>query len=186
MRMNGIFFGSLFWGILISLIGVSIILKYAFNIDLHLIRIFFGIILILFGIKLITGFGGRQFVKKSIHYNTFPSGKDYDIVFSNRTLDLSKYQDINKMPKEINVVFGNGAILVPDNINLEVTSTTVFGSTIMPDRSYAGFGEDIFLINNNPDSPTIRITTSTVFGRLSIEVIPSKPTPESNTQNDNF
>ncbi|MDD2331344.1 MAG: hypothetical protein PHI68_01685, partial [Candidatus Cloacimonetes bacterium] len=49
-----IFFGNMFWGILIILLGLSLILK-DFNINIPLFKIFFGLIIILFGIKLLIG-----------------------------------------------------------------------------------------------------------------------------------
>lgn len=184
--MHGLFFGGLFWGLLISLIGLSIVLKHGFNIDLHLVRIFIGLIIILFGIKLIVGYNSKTYVntiKSKVHFN---NGKEHDILFSNGTIDLTQYQDISKYPKEINVIFGNGVVLIPDNINLEVTSTTVFGSTIMPNRSYAGFGEDVYSINNKPDAPSVKIVTATVFGKLVMEVVPSKAAADSTKKEDSF
>lgn len=173
MKMSGLFFGGLFWGILISLIGLSIILKYAFNIDLHIIRIFFGIIIILFGLKLIIGHQARHQVKNRKYVNYYHSSKDYEIIFSSGTIDLTKFNENQKIPGEVTVVFGNCVIIVPDSMNLEVSSTTVFGSTVLPDRSYAGFGEDTYLINNNPGAPVHKIETTTVFGKLLFEIIPS-------------
>jgi small neutral amino acid transporter SnatA (MarC family) len=53
MRMN-IFFGNLFWGILLILWGGSLILK-TFNIHMPLAKIFFAVVIILFGLKLLLG-----------------------------------------------------------------------------------------------------------------------------------
>lgn len=184
--MNGLFFGSLFWGLLISLIGLSMVLKHAFNIDLHLVRIFIGLIIILFGIKLIVGFNSKSCIKTFKNTVHIGKGSQYDILFSNGTLDLTTIQDINKFPKEINVVFGNATVFVPDNINLKVASTTVFGSTIMPNRSYAGFGEDVYSLNNIPNAPTVTIVTTTVFGKLELNIMPSKAAADSTQEKNSF
>jgi len=189
MRMSGLFFGGLFWGILISLIGLSIVLKYAFNIDLHLIRVFFGIVIILFGLKIIIGYNVKHNIKTHRNVNYYHGSKECTIVFSNGTIDLSKYIDEQKTPREITVVFGNATVIVPDTMNLEITSTTVFGSTILPDRSYAGFGEDTYSIINNPGAQVHKIETTTVFGKLEFEIIPAtntdKPSAKSDTTNIN-
>ena len=182
--MSGLFFGGLFWGILISLIGLSIVLKYAFNIDLHLIRVFFGIVIILLGLKIITGYNFKHNIKIHRNINYYHGSKECTIVFSNGTIDLSKNADEQKTPREITVVFGNALVIVPDTMNLEITSTTVFGSTILPDRSYAGFGEDTYSIVNNPGAKIYKIETTTVFGKLEFEIIPIKNTDNTTVVND--
>ena len=172
MKMNGLIFGGLFWGILISLIGLSIVLKYAFHIQLPLVRVFFGIIIILIGLKIIVGQASRHQAKSHNYSTIYHYSRDYDVVFSSTTIDLSKYESGQKIPGEISVVFGSAVVIVPDTMNLEVSSTTVFGTTIMPDRSYAGFGEDRYMIKNNPDAPVNRMETTTVFGKLVFEIVP--------------
>ncbi len=171
--MSGLFFGGLFWGILILLIGLSIVLKYAFHIEIPLVRIFLGIIIILIGLRLIIG----QTVKTGI---THTEGKKYfhlsgnsDVIFSSATIDLTRIKEGQKLPAEISVVFGSAVVIIPDSINLEVFSTTVFGTTVLPDRSYAGFGEDRYLIKNDPGGTNHRIQVTTVFGKLMFETTQS-------------
>jgi predicted membrane protein len=175
MKMNGLFFGGLFWGILISLIGLSIILKYAFNIDLHMIRLFFGIIIVLLGLRIVIGQTGNHHSAtiKTQGYHHYDG--ECNVVFSSRTIDLTRIPENGKLPGEISVVFGSATVILPDSMNLEVSSTTVFGTTILPDRSYAGFGEDRYTIRNNPTAPLQKIETNTVFGKLVFEVVPTVP-----------
>jgi predicted membrane protein len=186
MKMHGLLFGSLFWGILISLIGFSIILKYVLNIDLPLVRIFFGIILIIVGVRIIVGHSGKPQGGHNKHVNYYNSSRDYSIVFSNGTVDLTGFTDGQKIPYEVNVVFGHATVLVPDSMNLEVNSTTVFGSTIFPERAYNGFGEDTFKLNNNPDAPLLKIETNAVFGRLVFEIVPTKTSKTSVSKPDSI
>lgn len=196
MKMHGLFFGGLFWGLLIILIGVSMVMKHAFNIDFHLVRIFIGIIIILFGIRMVTGWSwgsksqwmGRQHFGSGIKVNDYSSGKgEYNIIFTEGTIDLTSELLRNKVPREINVIFGSATVLVPDNINLDLESTTVFGSTTLPNRSQRVFGEgdDSFIGKNGIDKKTYKIETTTVFGSLNFEVVPAsdslqtKPQPDS-------
>lgn len=170
MRMGGLFFGGLFWGVLISLFGLSMVFKYAFNINLPLVRIFFGIVIILFGIKLIIGFSSKHNSKSFYKINQFRDSKEFNVLFSDGVLDLTSFPDVSKMPKEISVIFGNATVIVPDIINFEIKSTTVFGSTIIPKRSFGGFGEDVYVINNAEDAPIYTLTTNTFFGRLEFKI----------------
>jgi len=189
MKMHGLLFGGLFWGILISLIGISMILKYVVNIDIPLGRIFFGIILVLFGMKIIFGHSEKIHVKHPGRVNYYSGSRDYNIIFSSGTIDLTNYANGQKMPGEINVIFGNATVLVPDSLNLEVVSTTVFGQTILPERAYKGFGEDTFSVNNKATGELHRIETNAVFGNLVFEIVPSNPAqttakPDSTSEKD--
>jgi len=180
--MNGLYFGGLFWGILISLIGFSIVLKYAFHINIPFVRIFFGIIIILFGLKLIVGSTGKAKTHNNNTLKNIHFSEECNIIFSSGTIDLTGYLEQSKLPKEISVVFGNAIVLVPDSLNLEITSTTVFGSTILPDRSYAGFGEDRYVVGKTPANPISSITTNTVFGRLEFRLIKSSKLDQNSGQ----
>jgi predicted membrane protein len=184
--MSGLLFGGLFWGILIIVIGISIVMKHAFNIDFHLVRIFFGIIIILFGVKMITGWGGKPHSKgKDIGIVRINDNNgDYDVVFSDTTLDLTNEILNNNVPKEINVVFGSARILVPDSINLDISTTTVFGYTELPNRSNAGFGGGHYKIGSDNQKPTYRIETNTIFGSLIFEVVSSAENLKSTLKPD--
>ena len=181
--MHGLFFGSLFWGILISLIGISIILKYVLNIDIPLGRIFFGIILVLIGIKIILGNSNRNYSSKSVKVNRCYENGECNIIFSSGMIDLSNYKNGKKLPEEINVVFGSGTILVPENMSLEIKTTTVFGSTEFPNHSYNGFAEDSFTIKGIDNTPIHRLETNAIFGKLIIDVIKTKIN-DNNTEQD--
>ncbi len=170
MKMSGLFFGSLFWGILICLIGLSIIFKYVFNIDLHLVRIFLGIIIVLFGVKLIIGYSAKHRIRESI---ITPSNKsqEYNMIFTGGTIDLTNL-DIQKLnDMEINIIFGSAKILFPDTVSLDVESTTVFGATVLPNRSIGGISSETFVFNENVSKPKLHLETNVIFGRLEFEVI---------------
>ncbi len=184
MKMSGLFFGSLFWGILIILIGLSIVLKHAFNINFPIIRLFLGVIVILIGFKLIVGSSAKSHVRSRKHVSSYYSSKEFDVIFGSRTLDLTKLSDLSSFPGEISVVFGNALVILPDSINLEVFSTTVFGSTILPDRTYAGFGEDRYVIGKDNQAPLQRLETNTVFGRLEFELAPAMEPAQEKPQQD--
>jgi len=154
------------------------------NIDLHLGSIFFGIILILFGLNLIFGHAVRPAVKHHQRVNYYSGNRDHNILFSSGTIDLTNIRDGGKYPGEINVVFGSGVVLIPDTMNVQISTTTVFGSTNLPDRSYNGFGEDTLTLNNNPAAPLMKIETNTVFGRLDFEIVPSSKSGTATVQPD--
>jgi len=158
MRMN-IFFGNLFWGILLVLWGASLILK-TFNIHMPLAKIFFAVVIILFGIKLLLGdkvswFHSSWSHKRGSSYVRSNSSGEYTFVFSGGTIDLTDIKP-NQRNLEITVVFGSAEVLLPDNVNFDIDPTSVFGSTSLPDR-----GE-----MNPVPGRTVRIESNAVFGRI--------------------
>jgi len=69
-------FNELFFGILIILFGVSLILKSIFNINIPLLKIFFGIVLIYWGITLLMPESKLQLFKRTYKHEI--TKKSYD------------------------------------------------------------------------------------------------------------
>jgi hypothetical protein len=158
MRMN-LFFGNMFWGILLVLWGASLILR-TFNINMPLAKIFFAVVIILFGLQLLFGTkfsffsGGRSSRHGSSMIRTNSSG-EYTFVFSGGTIDLTDI-DPDSKDLEITVVFGSADVLLPKHLNFDIEPTSVFGSTDLPKRSEAS------ALGERP----IRIESTAVFGRI--------------------
>lgn len=165
MKMN-FFFGNIFWGILLVLWGASLILK-TFNINMPLAKIFVAVIIILFGVKLLIGTGTKQISRdgssKGSYYRSNRSG-EYTMVFSSGTIDL---RDLGESSSsiEITVVFGNATVLLPAHLNFDIEPTSVFGSTVLPDKSHYGFGTSRYQAGTN-EGRMIHIESTAVFGRL--------------------
>jgi len=159
MRMN-IFFGNLFWGILLILWGGSLILK-TFNIHMPLAKIFFAVVIILFGLKLLLGDkitwfnSGRTYKQHGASYIRSNNTGEYTFVFSGGTIDLTDI-DPNSKNLEITVVFGSADVLLPSHLNFDIEPTSVFGSTSLPEKK----------LNPQAGGRAIRIESSAVFGRI--------------------
>lgn len=180
MKMD-IFFGSLFWGVLLILWGLSLILK-SFQINLPLVKVFVAIIIIMFGIRLLIG-GNSRIVKTKTYRSTGTSyyrsnnDGDYTMVFSGGTIDLMDLKP-DAQDLEITVVFGSAVVLLPSDLKFAIHPTTVFGGTVLPERSQYGIGESNFALNPEQDNKPINIESSCVFGRLEY-VIKDRVTPKS-------
>ena len=167
MRMN-IFFGNLFWGILLILWGASMVLK-TFNINMPLAKIFIAIIIILFGVKLLIGdkhkvVKGTGFTASGNSYYRSNSQGEYTMVFSGGTIDL---MDVKPGAKdmEITVVFGTAQVILPSDLNFKIQPTTVFGATVLGEKNQFGIGEGRYAFGDTTDKP-ILIESTAVFGRL--------------------
>lgn len=191
-----IFFGNFFWGMLIILFGVSVLLR-GFGINLPLVKVFFAIIIIMFGIKLLIG--GKPHTKRSTHHFQGRSAmfysnnrSEYTLVFSSGTIDLTDLPPDAK-DLEITVVFGSAVVLLPSDLRFDINASSVFGATMLPQKSQYGFGEGNEELNPAASGKEIRIESTAVFGRMEYQLEqrtgaePVKPiVPDSTTTGEEF
>lgn len=164
MKM-GIFFGNLFWGILLILWGVSLILR-GFGINIPLARVFFAIVIILFGIKLLVG-GTFRCTSGKVYKETKGQTTEYSTVFATQKIDLTHVKPGDK-PVKVNVVFSAGKVILPDDVLFDSKLTTVFGSLNTPGKSYAGISDTAQVINPDAKGDRVFLELNTVFGRTDV------------------
>jgi predicted membrane protein len=166
----GIFFGNLFWGILIILLGISVLLR-GFNINLPIMKVFFAIIIIMFGVRLLIGGG-----KPRIHHSGNRIGKsniglyssddqEYTMVFASGDIDLSNLQAGAK-DMEVTVVFGSARVILPSDLRFNIQTTAVLGGIVLPKTGHFGFSDNNTTLNPESATLPIRIEATSVFGRL--------------------
>lgn len=172
---------SLFWGILLILLGLSLILKIVFNIEFSIFRVVIAFLLIYFGIKLFIGKdfslfpqSDREdqivFSEKTI--KKIENGKEYNVIFGGAKFDLREmtFPDSITMHIKINTIFGGTQLFVNRDVPIHVNSNTVFAGTKMPDGNTSAFGS----LNYENDSSKIEkarliIETNTIFGGLHVK-----------------
>lgn len=140
-------FSGLFWGVMLVLFGISMILRAVFNLDIPIFRIIFALIIIYFGVKLLLG---RQAFKNETNYSMFrssnvtmkESGGEYDVIFGQSNIDLSDI-DVSESSKKVSVdvVFGSGHLLIDPEIPTKLNISTVFADCKLPHRSINFFGD---------------------------------------------
>ena len=135
---------TLFWGVLLSLVGISLILKGAYNKDIPVVRILIGFFFIYFGIKL---FVNKDF---SIYNNsedehvilfgakTIYSLRDkneYSVVFAKGVLDFRNIHlpENENIHIKLNTVFGGSEVLLNDSTCVKVNASSAFAGIKMPD-----------------------------------------------------
>ena len=158
MKMN-FFFGNVFWGILLVMLGTSLILK-SFNINLPLVKIFLAVIIIMFGVKLLIGTSNKSVKSERFRSRSFlrtnKSG-EYNMIFSSGKIDLSDLKE-DSLDLEVTVVFGYAAVILPRHLKFDFEPTTVFGATLLPDRRQYASGDE--------QSREIKIESNCIFGRI--------------------
>lgn len=142
----GCLFGSMFWGLIIIIVGVVIIINVIFGTRIPIFSLIFGLILLYWGIRVITGISFHRspssviFEEKKIETES-PSGK-YDVVFGKSVIDLTNVQLKEGVSKiEINTVFGSAVVKINPTMPVKIKASAAFGSARMPDETMIGFGE---------------------------------------------
>lgn len=174
---------SMFWGVLVTLIGISILLQVVFKVNIPVARTFFAIMLIYWGIRLLLGgFGMRHVFHQdadnatvfsasnvNIEYSESKS-KEHSVVFGKSAIDLSKIQlDKDNYQLTINTVFGETEVLIPANMPYVIYSTTVMGETKLPQGNIAFMGESKEKSEGlKEEMPHLQIRIQTVFGSTKV------------------
>jgi predicted membrane protein len=165
-----------FWGALIVLFGLSIILREVFDIHIPFVKIIFGFILIYWGVRMVFGGFGHTISNNSAVFGnakmTYDSDqKDYSIVFGNGTIDLFKMEmPTEKKKVDVSVVFGNGQLIINDSIPMKVKMSAAMGEFVAPDNKLNAIGNSTFTTSTfNENQPYVLVNASVVFGKLVLE-----------------
>jgi predicted membrane protein len=169
---------GLFWGIILIIIGLSIIFRMFF--DISVFRILIAVVIILFGIRILIGkpnlFSKHQdnqviFGEKNVQ-STPVNNSEYNTIFGKSVYDFRQISNLSpgRTKLEVNTIFGNTEIILPNNIAVKIKADAVFGSAIMPNGNTIAFGT---LYYNSPESDTssshLYIEANVVFGSLEIK-----------------
>lgn len=166
---------TIFLGALLVLLGLSLILKVAFNIDIPLARIIIGLFLVYLGIRLFIGkdfgliphhasestvvFGQKTFSK-------ITGDGEYHVVFGKGIIDLRNVDpaDSQKIRIRLNTVFGSSDVLYSDSIPLKIKATAAFAGVKLPNGDTESFGTFEFKTEQSHKMPLVIIESNTVFG----------------------
>lgn len=158
-------FGHVFWGVLLLLWGLSLILKGFDIIDLPLVKIFIAIVIILIGVRLLTGGSCTRADKSRIHTRVLTSGNlDYTSIFASQEIDLTDLEP-DSPPLEITSIFGSSFVYLPDDIDFVIEQTSIFGSVKSPHTSQKSMEKPI---------GTVRIEANSIFGSVEFAYRPAK------------
>jgi hypothetical protein len=173
---------SIFWGIILILIGLSLILKVVFHVDFPFFKFLFAFFLIYLGIRVFIGKDFRLFSdagdEQTIIFSQrtitrVENGKEYNVIFGNGIFDLRNFQDSTDEKTEIklNTIFGSSEVLINDSVSLEIKAHTVFAGSKMPDGNTTAFGESGYSNRGNSLPTNLRIESNTVFGGFLVKKI---------------
>lgn len=170
---------KLFWGLLIVLIGVSIIINHVFKVDFPLFKVIIALIIIYVGFKILLG--SFNFKSASDEHSAIFSNRhnapeqidrkeEFNSIFGSSTLDLRQTAFSESVTKlEVNAIFGSVKVFVPHNVKVQVKGSAVFGTVKNNDRELNGIGDQKFPGSEAPGELVLKINASAVFGSVAIE-----------------
>ena len=165
---------GIFWGSVLIIIGILLIVKYVFNIQLPVFRILSAIFLIYLGIKILLG---RSSCCGMSHRNSiifsdakFQYSRDqeqYSSVFGNGFLDLSNYDSTENKTIEVSAVFSEFKVKIKKEANWEIIANSAFGNINMPNNNRTNFGTYNYKSENfDPNTPKLIIKANSVFANI--------------------
>jgi predicted membrane protein len=177
MKMNA----GLIGGIILILLGLSLIIKIVFNIDFPVFKILIAFLFIYLGLRIMLGgnfrlfhdagdeqtvvFGDRLITKVE-------DGREYSVIFGAAKFDLRDFTvpDSQTVRIKVNTVFAGSQILLNSRTAVKITANTAFGGTRAPDGNTSAFGSLNYEGDSlSHDNPRLVIESNTVFGGLHIK-----------------
>jgi hypothetical protein len=170
---------SIFWGLILVIIGVSIILRIVFNINLF--RVLIAALLIVTGIMILFGAKGIFRCRSGSNENIFgdrmvyesPRDKtEYNVVFGKTTYDFRNFQftEDKSVRVRLHTVFGSSHIMINNNIPVKVKIDAAFSGATTPDRNTIVFGTSYYTTPVFRESEKyFYIEAEVVFGHLQLD-----------------
>ena len=174
MKM-GFIFNEVFWGVFLILLGLGVILKVLFNLNIPMFRLAVSFFLIYLGIRILMGGTvvekGKNiilFENSTITVENFAN--PYNIIFSHGVLDLRGVKLGEKTEKvQINTVFGASILKVNPELPLKIVVNSAFAGAKMPNGNVITMGKYIYLSKKFTENDKyLEMEVNVVFGGLEI------------------
>lgn len=146
MRM-GFLFSGIFWGILVVLVGLSILANAAFGWKIPVFSVVFGLFFVFLGISLLFGPRSWHGKGKSVMFDerdveVVRSPDKHDVIFGKANIDLTRVAlGDSVFAVEISTVFGSSEVRIDPAMPVKVVASSVFGSVSLPDGNSITFGD---------------------------------------------
>ena len=151
--MGCFMFSAVFWGVIVVIIGLSIILR-AFGIKIPVMSIMFGLLFVYIGMSILTcGFGCKAKCK----------------AFMNDLNVLASDAKEGGETVRVKTIFGESRIKIDTAKPVRVRIKAVFASAKTPDGNVISFGEYTYNTDSAKTSKSVlNVEVDTVFGGVNI------------------
>jgi len=169
---------AIFWGSILILIGLALVIKVVFNVDFPVFKILIAFLFIYLGLRILFGSFGLFSLKSGpndvIFSERFFSSPyehpEYNVVFAHGVFDFRDI-DLSEGTKNIKIgtVFGGSQIKIKRDMPVRINADAVFAGAELPDGNTAVFGSSTYTSESfNPDSAHLNIKIDVVFGGVQI------------------
>ncbi|MEO0075089.1 MAG: LiaF domain-containing protein [candidate division WOR-3 bacterium] len=167
---------GVFWGVLIIIIGILILIRVIFGINIPIFSLIIGLLLIYLGIRIISGATccrrPKTIIFEERNIEGTPAENKYDVVFGKSLIDLSGIELKSGVTKvDINIVFGSATIKVNPSQPIKIRASSVFGSARLPDGNMTAFGDYTYKTDALKQTDTkdyLLIKMDVVFGNAEV------------------
>jgi predicted membrane protein len=171
----GFIFSGLFWGGILILLGVSVVLNALFRVRIPFFRLFLAFLCFYIGVSVLVGPGSMRRSSDTVVFESrkmsglVPGGK-YDVVFGEGDFDFSGTELKERENRvEVTTVFGGSEIWIDQDVPTRIEVSSAFGEARLPDRNSVVFGSRTYESPGyRSDTNHLLIKAAVVFGDLEI------------------
>ncbi len=169
---------GVFWGALLILIGLALIIRFVFNVDFPVFKVLFAMFFIYIGLRILFGsFGFFRFESgpddvffSEREFYEPENNKEYNVVFGQGNFDFTNV-DLSRgnVNIKIGVVFAGAKVKIDRDMPVKIIADAVFSGAELPDGSTAVFGTSSYQSETfHPDSNYLKIKLDVVFGGVEV------------------
>ncbi len=170
---------GVFWGALLIVIGLALIIRFVFNVDFPVFKVIFALFFIYIGLRILFGSFGLFRIETGPNDVLFNErefyqpehDKEYNIVFGKGNFDFTRV-DLSQgnVNVKIGTVFGASEIRIDGDMPVKIMADAVFSGAELPDGNTAVFGSSSYQSDSfNPDSNHLKIKLDVVFGGVHVK-----------------
>ena len=154
----------LFWGLVVMVIGVSIVVQVLFKIQFPIWRLVVGAVLIFWGIQFVTYKGQRTqggaegVFSEGVYEAKNLNRRSFSYIFSSQTVDLRHVAFGAGTEISVEAIFASVEVLLPENVHVELDSEAIFAKV---DSRAVRTGPSV-------DSINVRIKAEAIFANIEI------------------
>ena len=162
---------SLVWGVFVVMIGLSIIAKAVFGLDIPVIKIALGCFFIYLGLNIMLDtpsitFGTGRFQSRIKHYKE----TGYTNVFGSETIDLSTAQyPACPVKIKVNTAFGNTKIILNKDIPTQIKVNAVSSTVNMPHDELELVANHVYGMGDSQQKPLLLLVINATFATVTVE-----------------
>ncbi len=170
---------GLFWGIVLILFGLSIVIRIVFNIDVPVFKLLVAFFFIWLGLRIMMGDRGFFHFKTTrndviFNENSFKEfnneNKEYNVIFGKAIYDFRNTEIKEKKKIHLSAVFGGAEIKLKRGTAYRIVTESVFGGIKLPNGNTSVFGTSKYQSDNfNADLPHLFIKVEVVFGGIEVQ-----------------